>query len=128
MIEEILKDALQQVDGLAGKVYKLAAPKEATAPYAVFGKHDDTELQDLDGGTGFWTGNLELHLLAANYAALKALEQGVKRACRTAEGKVTADGLEVCEMRARVAETEEALPNTKLEHSEMEVTASWLET
>ena len=118
MIEEILKDALQQVDGLAGKVYKLAAPKDATAPYAVFGKHDDTELQDLDGGTGFWTGNLELHLLAANYAALKALEQGVKRACRT----------EVCEMRARVAETEEALPNTKLEHSEMEVTASWLET
>ena len=54
MIEEILKDALQQVDGLAGKVYKLAAPKDATAPYAVFGKHDDTELQDLDGGTGFW--------------------------------------------------------------------------
>ena len=41
MIEEILKDALQQVDGLAGKVYKLAAPKDATAPYAVFGKHDD---------------------------------------------------------------------------------------
>lgn len=35
MIEEILKDALQQVDGLAGKVYKLAAPKDATAPYAV---------------------------------------------------------------------------------------------
>ena len=110
MIEEILKDALQQVDGLSGKVYKLAAPKDATAPYAVFGKHDDTELQDLDGGTGFWTGNLELHLLAANYAALKALEQGVKRACRTAEGKVTADGLEVCEMLSLIHISEPTRP------------------
>ena len=128
MIEEILKDALQQVDGLAGRVYKLAAPKDAPPPFAVFGKHDDTELQDLDGGTGYWTGRLELHLLAANYAALKDLEQGVKQACRTAEGKTTADGLQVCEMRARVAETEEVMPETKLEHSELEVTASWLET
>ena len=39
MIEDALKDALQELDGLAGKVYKLAAPKSETAPFVVFGKY-----------------------------------------------------------------------------------------
>lgn len=124
MIEDILKDALQELGGLAGKVYKLAAPKSATAPFVVFGKHEDTELQDMDGGTGIWTGTLELHLLAANYSELKTLEAGIKQKCRTLEGKTTS-GVLICEMRARVADTEEALPNSKMEHSELEVAATW---
>ena len=124
MIEDALKDALQELDGLAGKVYKLAAPKSETAPFVVFGKHEDTELQDMDGGTGIWIGVFEVHLLAASYSELKGLEAKVKQKCRELEGK-TANGAMICEMRAAVADTEEALPNSKMEHSELEVTATW---
>lgn len=124
MIEDVLQAVLEKADGFAGKVYKLAAPKNAVPTYIVYGKADETELQDMDGATGIWMGRLELHVLAANYAELKRAEQTVKAACRSAEETETA-GVHVFEMRARVSETEEALPNTKLEHSELEVQAQW---
>ena len=92
MIEDALKDALQELDGLAGKVYKLAAPKSESAPFVVFGKHEDTELQDMDGGTGIWTGVFEVHLLAASYSELKTLEARVKQKCRELADEIAAHG------------------------------------
>lgn len=124
MIEDVLKDVMQDAGALGGRVYKLAAPKDAKAPFAVYGKAEENELQDMDGSTGIWMGSMELHIFADSYAALKQTEQAVKAACRTAEGH-SAQGVLVHELRARVAQTEEVLPNTKLEHSELEVFAQW---
>lgn len=126
MIENILCAALEKLPGMADKVYKVSAPESEKPPYIVLGKHEETEVQDLDGGTGFWTAELEVHLLAKDFDSLKQLERNVKAACRSAEG-LAQNGIQVLEMRARTAGTDEALPHLRCEHGELEVQASWRE-
>lgn len=91
-LEEVLKTALETVDGLTGKAFPLEGLKNATAPFSFYLRQNWDEEETLDGPAGLQSATFELNFVARSYAELIALS-GAARPVLQALQRTTHDGL-----------------------------------
>lgn len=71
--EQVVKTALEAVDGQAGKAFPLEGLKNAKAPFSFYLRQNWDEEDALDGPTGLQSATFELNFVARSYAELIAL-------------------------------------------------------
>ena len=84
--EELIKTALEPIDGLLGKVFPLEAMKDAVAPFVFYLRQTWEEEDALDGPTGLQSGTFELNCVAQTYARLIALAGAVRSRLQAMQG------------------------------------------
>lgn len=90
--EQAVVTALEQIDGLADKVFPAEALKNAVPPFVFYLLDEDSEKEALDGPVGLCSAALEIHCVARNYGELVSLASAVRTALRGMQGQ-TFDGM-----------------------------------
>lgn len=85
--ELAVKAVLEQLDGLADKVFPAEALKNAVPPFVFYLLDEDSEKEALDAPTGLCLAALEIHCVARNYGELVALASAVRAALRGMQGQ-----------------------------------------
>lgn len=71
--EQVLKTALETIEGQSGKVFPLEGLKNAAAPFSFYLRMTGDEEDALDGPTGLQSATFEINFVARTYAELIAL-------------------------------------------------------
>lgn len=105
--EKAILAALEQIEGLSGRVYPLEGLKNAAAPFVFYFRQTEDEEDALDGPTGLLTATFEINCVAQTYARLVALCGVVRPALQKLQGYAH-DGLLI-----ERAHTQQASPDLK---------------
>lgn len=100
--EQVLKTALESVDGLDGKAFPLEGLKNATAPFSFYLRHSWDEEETLDGPAGLQSATFELNFVARSYAELIALSGAARPVLQALQG-TTHEGLYIERITIRQA-------------------------
>lgn len=84
--EEIVKNTLESIDGLSGRVFPVEALKNAQPDFVFYKSASQDEEDALDGPTGLLKTEIEVHCVTASYGALVGLCQTVRRRLRGLTG------------------------------------------
>ena len=85
-IEDIVKTTLAEIPGLTGHVFPVEALKNAKPPFVFYLSEAEAEEDALDGPTGLFAAELEVHCVAAGYGALVGLCRSVRSKLRALTG------------------------------------------
>lgn len=85
-VDEIAKSTLESIPGLSGRIFPVEALKNAKAPFVFYISEAETEEDALDGPTGLFTAEIEVHCVAASYGALMGLCRSVRNKLRSLTG------------------------------------------
>ena len=97
-LEDILKAALESVDGLQGRACPVVEVNLSSGPLAVYERQTETGEDDLSGATGLLEENFEVHCLHSTYKKMRVLAASVKRQVqqlRDASGKLIIESVKV---------------------------------
>lgn len=100
--EQLMKTALERIDGLSGKVYPLEALKNAAAPFVFYLQTAEDEENALDGRTGLLSASYEINCVAKTYASLAWLSGTVRPALQALQG-TTHEGIAIERITIRQA-------------------------
>lgn len=84
--EQLIKTALEPIDGLAGKVYPMGGLKNAAAPFIFYLQMTEDEDHSLDGPTGLLSAAYEINCVAKTYASLVWLAGAARPALQALQG------------------------------------------
>lgn len=85
--ESALREELSSISGLSGKVYPLAAPEGAKPPYTVVISSEGLPDKTLEGYQDSKEVPIELDIIGADYAEMKALEIAIISKIQTFQGR-----------------------------------------
>lgn len=100
--EQVLKNALETVDGQAGKAFPLEGLKNAAAPFSFYLRQNWDEDDALDGPTGLQSATFEINFVARSYAELTALSGAAQSVLQALQG-TTHEGLYIERVKLRQA-------------------------
>lgn len=86
--EQGLNKELQQVNGLAKKVFPLSAPDGTKASYVTYSKSRTDIVKHLDGNTSTRSAVYDIDIISDTYATLQTLFGGVKTKLNSFSGRV----------------------------------------
>jgi hypothetical protein len=84
----LLKDAAGVAALVAGRVYPLQAPQNATAPFIVYQRISSRRVRSVDGPSGLAQPRIQVDAYAATYAGAKALASAIRTALDGYRGTV----------------------------------------
>ena len=86
MIYEVLKTALESVDGLSARVFPINAIKNRTTPFVVYLLENQHQEMALDGPTGLFTAQYEVNVVHDSYVDIDALSSAISSALYALSG------------------------------------------
>lgn len=90
-LDEVIKTALEPIDGLLGKVFPLEGLKNAVAPFSFYLQTAEDEEETLNGPAGLLSTSFEVNFVAKTYAGLIALAGAGRAALQALQGTVHDD-------------------------------------
>lgn len=82
MIETVIVDAIEAIDGLREKAFPLCVPEGTDPPYVVYISNGTTEDDSLTGWIGSFDTEMELHVIHSSYKGMKLLAKRVADALK----------------------------------------------
>lgn len=83
LLEDALKNALETVTGLVGRVCPVADIQHSAGPLAVYEQRDESEENAMDALTGLITAVFHIHVIHSTYERMRLLSEQVKHAVQT---------------------------------------------
>lgn len=85
-LEQAMVEALEALEGMAGRVCPVVDTQKDTGPLAVYDQREEGDKKTLAGNTGLCAATYQVHVLHNTYFAMRKLAESIKAALEALQG------------------------------------------